>query len=323
VSAYVALALLTLIGIFTNLFFFQRFSTALVTPEGHTLGPWVISGGRSPAPSSSGSWHATARSASAATAFLKRLKPFSSTAAGLNQKWRCAQARCRRQNLDRIRADRSAPRGPIIMTGGAVGSLFAQFCHLTSGRAQDAARRRRIGGMSATFAAPLAAVLLAVELLLFEWKPRSVIPVALASATAAAMRRYLIGLGPLFPCAAAPGVSSDRRVCSAACWPVCCRPCSRRQCTPPKTPSAPADPLDVVAGDWRAGDRHRRLAFPQALGLSATDVIGSLLQGEVAGRVILGVLIVKSVIWSVSLGSGTSGGVLAPLLMMGGALGGG
>src|SRR5207253_595093 len=54
-------------------------------------------------------------------------------------------------------------------------------------------------GMSATFASPLAAVLLAVELLLFEWKPRSLIPVALASATAAAARRYLIGLGPLFP----------------------------------------------------------------------------------------------------------------------------
>jgi len=52
--------------------------------------------------------------------------------------------------------------------------------------------------MSATFAAPVAAVLLAVELLLFEWKPRSLIPVALASATAAVMRRYIIGMGPLF-----------------------------------------------------------------------------------------------------------------------------
>jgi CBS domain-containing protein len=61
--------------------------------------------------------------------------------------------------------------------------------------------------------------------------------------------------------------------------------------------------------------------FPQALGVGY-DVIGDLLQGDVPGRVIVGVLLVKSIIWSVSLGSGTSGGVLAPLLMMGGALGG-
>jgi CBS domain-containing protein len=63
------------------------------------------------------------------------------------------------------------------------------------------------------------------------------------------------------------------------------------------------------------------LVFPQALGVGY-DTIGSLLQGDVPARIIIGVLVVKSIIWSVSLGSGTSGGVLAPLLMMGGALGG-
>src|SRR5450432_1567875 len=89
--------------------------------------------------------------------------------------------------------------GPIIMTGGAVGSLIAQFFHLTSTERKTLLVAGAAAGMSATFAAPLAAVLLAVELLLFEWKPRSLIPVALASATAAAMRRYIIGLGPLFP----------------------------------------------------------------------------------------------------------------------------
>ena len=83
------------------------------------------------------------------------------------------------------------------MTGGAFGSMIASFSS-DQCRAQDAAGRGRSGGMSATFATPVAAVLLAVELLLFEWKPRSLIPVALASATAAAARRYLLGLGPLF-----------------------------------------------------------------------------------------------------------------------------
>ena len=85
------------------------------------------------------------------------------------------------------------------MTGGAVGSLIAQFFHLTSAERKTLLVAGAAAGMSATFAAPLAAVLLAVELLLFEWKPRSLIPVALASATAAAMRRYIIGRGPLFP----------------------------------------------------------------------------------------------------------------------------
>ena len=94
--------------------------------------------------------------------------------------------------------------GPIVMTGGAFGSLIAQFLHLTSAERKTLLVAGAAAGMSATFAAPLASVLLAVELLLFEWKPRSFVPVAIASATAAAARRYLLGLGPLFPVHAHP-----------------------------------------------------------------------------------------------------------------------
>src|SRR5207302_7284133 len=89
--------------------------------------------------------------------------------------------------------------GPIIMTGGAFGSLIAQLFHLSSAERKTLLVAGAAAGMSATFAAPLSAVLLAVELLLFEWKPRSAIPVALASATAGATRRYVLGLGPIFP----------------------------------------------------------------------------------------------------------------------------
>jgi H+/Cl- antiporter ClcA len=89
--------------------------------------------------------------------------------------------------------------GPIIMTGGAFGSLIAQFFHLTSAERKTLLVAGAAAGMSATFAAPVASVMLAVELLLFEWKPRSLIPVALASVTAAAVRRHILGLGPLFP----------------------------------------------------------------------------------------------------------------------------
>src|SRR5579864_2671347 len=79
--------------------------------------------------------------------------------------------------------------GPIIMTGGAVGSIIAQVFHLSSAERKTLLVAGAAGGMSATFASPVAAVLLAVELLLFEWKPRSLVPVAMASAVAAAMRR--------------------------------------------------------------------------------------------------------------------------------------
>src|SRR5579862_9701280 len=94
--------------------------------------------------------------------------------------------------------------GPIIMTGGAFGSLIAQMFHLTAAERKTLLVAGAAGGMAAIFSTPVAAVLLAVELLLFEWKPRSMIPVALASATAGAARRYIMGLGPLFPVPAHP-----------------------------------------------------------------------------------------------------------------------
>src|SRR5438874_271211 len=82
--------------------------------------------------------------------------------------------------------------------------MVAQFLKLTSAERKTLLVAGAAGGMSATFASPVAAVALAVELLLFEWKPRSLVPVALASASAAAARRYVIGLGPLFLAPAHP-----------------------------------------------------------------------------------------------------------------------
>src|SRR6185312_13411787 len=94
--------------------------------------------------------------------------------------------------------------GPIIMTGGAFGSMIAQLFRLSSTERKTLLVAGAAAGMSATFAAPIAAILLAVELLLFEWKPRSLVPVALSSVTAGAARRYILGLGPLFPVPAHP-----------------------------------------------------------------------------------------------------------------------
>src|SRR5690606_3566707 len=89
--------------------------------------------------------------------------------------------------------------GPIIMTGGAVGSLVAQFFHFTSSERKTLMVAGAAAGMAAVFSAPLAALALSVELLLFEFKPRSLFPVAIAAAFAATLRRPLLGDGPIFP----------------------------------------------------------------------------------------------------------------------------
>jgi H+/Cl- antiporter ClcA len=215
--------------------------------------------------------------------------------------------------------------GPIIMTGGAIGSIVAQLFHLTAAERKTLLVAGAAAGMSATFATPIAAVLLAVELLLFEWKPRSVIPVALASATAGAARRYILGLGPLFP---------------VPQHAIFIGPQGLAGCVIAGLLAGGLSSL-LTLGVYAAEDLFKKLPihwmwwpaiggafvglggmiFPQALGVGY-DTILSLLQGDVPRMVIAGVLLVKSAIWIISLGSGTSGGVLAPLLMMGAALGG-
>jgi CBS domain-containing protein len=179
--------------------------------------------------------------------------------------------------------------------------------------------------MSATFASPVAAVLLAVELLLFEWKPRSLIPVALASAVAAVVRRYLLGFGPLFPVPAHPLHIGPVSLLGCALVGLLAGVLSALLTV---SVYAAEDAFLKLPFHWMWWPLIGGLAiglggmvFPQALGVGY-DTIGALLQGSVTTKVILGVLIVKWFIWAVSLGSGTSGGVLAPLLMMGGALGG-
>lgn len=322
VTSYIALALLRLIGIFTNLFFYQRWGTALVSPAGNRLGAWevlapvagaVIVGFMARYGSERIRGHgipeaieAILTNGSKVEPKVAILKPISSA----------------------ISIGSGGPfgaEGPIIMTGGAFGSMIAQLFRLSSTERKTLLVAGAAAGMSATFAAPVAAVLLAVELLLFEWKPRSLIPVALASVTAGAARSYILGLGPLFPVTAHPAFIG---------------PLALAGCLAAGILAGVLSAL-VTGAVYKSEDLFHKLPihwmwwpaigglviglggliFPQALGVGY-DTIGALLQGEVARHVILGILLVKSVIWAVSLGSGTSGGVLAPLLMMGGALGG-
>ncbi len=214
--------------------------------------------------------------------------------------------------------------GPIIMTGGAFGSMIAQMFHLTSAERKTLLVAGAAAGMSATFAAPISAVLLAIELLLFERKPRSIIPVAVASTTAALLRQYLLGQGPLFPTFGhGPWITPMALVCAVIAGIVC------GLVSIPLSNSVYffEDFFGKLPVHWMWWPALGGivvglggLIFPQALGVGY-DVIGELVKGDRALHLVLGVLIVKWLIWAVALGSGTSGGVLAPVMMIGAGLG--
>ena len=322
VASYVALGLLRLIGFFTNLFFYQRWSAQLVSPAGNTLG-WfalfvpVIGGLIVGLMARYGSdrirGHGIPEAIEAILINGSRVEPKVALLKPLSAA---------------ISIGSGGPfgaEGPIILTGGAFGSLIAQFFHLTSAERKTLLVAGAAAGMSATFAAPVASVLLAVELLLFEWKPRSMVPVALASATAAAARRHLLGLGPIFPVPAHPTFIGLDGLAGCVAAGILAGILSALLTLAVYAAEDGFLKLPIHWMWWPAIGGlvigAGGLLFPQALGVGY-DTIGALLQGTVTTKVILGVLIVKSIIWSFSLGSGTSGGVLAPLLMMGGALGG-
>jgi CIC family chloride channel protein len=215
--------------------------------------------------------------------------------------------------------------GPIIMTAGSVGSLLGQLLRLTDAERSTLLVAGAAAGMAGVFATPLSAVLLAVELLLFEWRPRSFVPVAVAAATAGAMRRFFLSNDPLFPMPQfskqiEPGVLVGAVALGLLCGVLAL--------LLSKAVYLSEDffehHLPIHWMWWPAIGGVvigiGGLIFPRALG-TGYDVIGSLIGGDGAWQLIAGVLIVKSIIWSFSLGSGTSGGILAPLLMIGGALG--
>ena len=213
--------------------------------------------------------------------------------------------------------------GPIIMTGGAFGSIFAQFFHLTASERKALLTAGAAAGMSAVFATPVAAIFLSVELLLFEWKPRSLVPVSVAAVVASLVRVPLLGAGPIFPVPAhsslsawlllgALGVGVVAGLCSGALTGLVyfCE-----------------DMFAKLPIHWMWWPALGGLVVgvggvldPRVLGVGY-DTIHSLLRGDLIGMSLVALLLAKSIVWSVALGSGTSGGVLAPLLMIGGAAG--
>lgn len=322
ISTLLAVALLRLIGFFTNLFFYGRLSTELVSPAGSSLGPFIIAipviggliiGLMARFGSERIRGHGIPEAIEAILLGGSRIQP------------RLALLKPISAAISIGSGGPFGAEGPIIMTGGAVGSLIAQFMHLTSAERKTLLVAGAAAGMSATFATPVAAVLLAVELLLFEWKPRSLIPVALASATAGLLRTYLLGLGPLFPTPAHPAFIGPAGLAACLAAGLLAGGLSALLTI---TVYGAEDAFLRLPVHWMWWPAIGGVAvgiggfiFPPALGVGY-DIIAELLRGDATTGLLLGVLFVKSAIWAIALGSGTSGGVLAPLLMIGGALGG-
>ncbi|MYZ45220.1 chloride channel protein [Schauerella aestuarii] len=318
-STAAAYALIHLIRFFTQLFFFQTLSFAERSPAENTLGLWIIVvpviGGliiglmaRYGSEKIRGHGIPEAIEAilfgkSKISPKVAVLKPVSS-AIGIGS------------------GGPFGAEGPIIMTGGALGSLLAQFFHLSGGERKTLLVAGAAAGMTAIFGTPVAALLLAVELLLFELRPRSLLPVALACAVAGFARPLLLESGPLFPLETAALGPLGLFSCVAAgivtgalCWAL----------------STSLYKVEDLFGKlpihWMWWPALGGLAIgiggyfePRALGVGY-DVIADLLANHLAAGIVIGLILVKAAIWVISLGSGTSGGVLAPLLMMGAAVG--
>src|SRR5205814_515805 len=196
VCAFVALALLRLIGLFTNLFYFGRWSTTMVSPVGNHLGVYgvfvpivgaLFIGVMARYGSERIRGHGIPEAIESILLNGSRIEP---------------KVAILKPISSAISIGSGGPfgaEGPIIMTGGAVGSLVAQLFHLSSAERKTLLVAGAAAGMAAIFSTPMAAVLLAVELLLFEWEPRSFIPVAVAAVVAALLRVPLLGPGPIFP----------------------------------------------------------------------------------------------------------------------------
>ena len=320
-AAVAALILLRLISFFTNIFYFGRFTTAANSPGHNHLG-WlavfvpvagaIIVGFMARYGSDRIRGHGIPEAIESILLNGSRIEP------------KVAVLKPVSAAISIGSGGPFGAEGPIIMTGGAFGSMIAQMFHLTSTERKTLLVAGAAAGMSATFAAPISSVLLAIELLLFERKPRSIIPVAVASATAALLRQYLLGQGPLFPTF---GHASFITPMALFCSVIAGIACGLVSIPLSNSVYYFEDLFGKLPVHWMWWPAIGGvvvglggLVFPQALGVGY-DVIGDLVKGDHALHLVLGVLIVKWLIWAVALGSGTSGGVLAPVMMIGAGMG--
>lgn len=320
ISTLVAVTLTRLIGLFTNLAYYGRFSSAFSSPAHHRLGYWSIlvpiAGGLivgvmarygSKAIRGHGIPEAMEQvltNESRIPARLTFLKPLSAA----------------------VSIGTGGPfgaEGPIIATGGALGSLIGQVVHTSASERKTLLAAGAAAGMTATFGTPLSAVLLAVELLLFEFKASSLIPVAFACAAAAIARLAIVGGAPVFEMARIEHTDAA----AVAAYALVGAFAGFVSIYITKLVYWVEDLFDHLPVHWMwwpaigglfvgvAG-----LISPHTLGVGYEN-IEHILDGSLSGKILIGFCLMKLISWSIALGSGTSGGTLAPLFTIGGGLG--
>jgi chloride channel protein, CIC family len=320
-AGIVAYLLYKLIGLFTNLFFFHTFTTTFRSVGSHHLGVWVIAvpiigglivGVMAKYGSSKIKGHGIPEAMEAVLVNRSRIEPKVALLKPISAA---------------IAIGTGGPfgaEGPIIQTGGALGSLVGQVLHTTAVERKVLLACGAAAGMSATFNTPIAGVILAIELLLFEFKSRSFIPLVIASTLATAVHMQLLGPGPMFQVA-----QVDFGIPHALPFYLVLGPlCGLAAVFLSKALYWVEDTFEKLPVDelwWPAigalGLGIIGYFVPRVFGVGY-DTIGAILNGELAWKVLLLVMVAKFAALVISLGSGTSGGLLAPTFMWSAAMGG-
>jgi CIC family chloride channel protein len=321
VAGVVAFALYKLIGLFTNLFFFHRWSADFSSPQHNHLG-WIvivipvigglIVGVMAKYGTSKIKGHGIPEAMEAVLFNRSRIAP------------RVAILKPISAAIAIGTGGPFGAEGPIIQTGGAIGSLVGQAFHTTAVERKVLLACGAAAGMSATFNTPIAGVILAIELLLFEFKSRSFIPLVIASTLATAVHMQLLGLGPMFQ-VSAMDFAIPRGLPFYLVLGVIC---GLAAVAFSKLLYWVEDQFDKLPFDemwWPAigavGLGIMGFFVPRVLGVGY-DTISDILNGQLVWKILLVVMLAKAAALAVSLGSGTSGGLLAPCFMWSAAMGG-
>lgn len=320
IIGFVAKGLVALISLITNLSFYGRFSFEEASPAHHALGLWVIVvpvigglivGVMARLGSSAIRGHGIPEAMEQVLTNDSKIKPIITWLKPVSAAFAIGTG------------GPFGAEGPIIATGGALGSLAGQIMHITPNERKIMLTAGATAGMSAIFGTPVAAVLLAIELLLFEFSPRSIIPVALACATGAAMHFALFNSAPVFEMPVIPAASSQAMI-----WYILLGAITGVVAAfISKSIYFIEDLFEKIPIHWMWWPAIGAVAVgvtgyfaPYTLGVGYSN-ISDLLSGSLPLQIVAGLCFLKFISWSVSLGSGTSGGTLAPLLTIGGATG--
>ncbi len=320
-AGLIAFVLYNLIGLFTNIFFYHRFSMVFVSARYNQLGLWVILipviggivvGFMAKYGSSKIKGHGIPEAMEAVLINRSRIEP------------RVAILKPISAAIAIGTGGPFGAEGPIIQTGGAIGSLVGQVLHTTASERKVLLACGAAAGMSATFNTPIAGVILAIELLLFEFKARSFIPLVIASTLATAVHMQLLGAGPMFKVTAMdfgiPHALPFYLLLGLVCGLAAVGFSKLLYWTEDQFEKLPVDDL------WWPAIGALGLGIigyfvPRVLGVGY-DTIGDILNANLPWKILIVVMVAKAVALVISLGSGTSGGLLAPMFMSSAALGG-